>query len=91
MRNEHLWCLFRKFLFISMETLTLQIDDHSVLDSLKRILKLIKGVRIVSTSNNPQGPVPNDCTLSAMKEAETGKDGGVVDTTDLNSFIASME
>lgn len=78
-------------IFLIMETLTLQIEDHSVMDSLKRILKLIKGVRIVGSSNNTYESVPNDITVSAMKEAESGHDAGKVNTSDLKSFIASME
>ena len=34
--------------------------------------------------------VPNDLTLAAMKEAESGNDVGIVPTDSLESFIASM-
>lgn len=35
--------------------------------------------------------IPNALTLTAMKEAESGKDAGVVSMDSLESFIASME
>lgn len=35
--------------------------------------------------------VPNALTLAAMKEAESGKDAGVVSTDSLESFITSFE
>ena len=35
--------------------------------------------------------MPNALTLAAMKEAESGRDAGVVSTDSLERFIASME
>ena len=34
--------------------------------------------------------LPNDTTLSAMKEAESGEDAGIVNIDSVESFIASM-
>ena len=78
-----------------MATLTLQVDNSTILDSLKKILSLMKGVRVIAIDNNPEqtatGDSPNKTTLDAMKEAESEKDAGVVDISSSDSFIASME
>ena len=34
--------------------------------------------------------LPNDTTLSAMKEAESGEDAGIVNIDSVENFIASM-
>jgi len=44
-----------------------------------------------SIQNRIMDDVPNALTLSAMKEAENGKDAGLVSMDSLESFIASME
>lgn len=75
-----------------MATLTLQVENSTILDSLKKILGLMRGVRIVDIDENPyNSDVPNETTLSAMHEAESGDDGGLVDMTSLDHFVASME
>ena len=81
--------------FYRMATLTLQVDNSTILDSLKRILSLMKGVRVIAIDNDPEptatADIPNKTTLDAMKEAESEKDAGVVDISSIDSFIASME
>ena len=79
-----------------MTTLTLQVENPSILTHLKAVLKSIKGVKVLSISNalaknDVWKEVPNAVTLAAMKEAESGNDAGVVSTDSLESFIASME
>ena len=81
-----------------MTTLTLQVENPSILAHLKEALKAFHGVKIVGSSNDFQSvtdmsweEVPNTLTLAAMKEAESGKDAGRVCMDDLESFIASMQ
>lgn len=75
-----------------MATLTLQVENSTILDSLKRILSLMRGVKIVNIDDNSSvTDTPNETTLSAMQEAESGNDGGRVDMTSIENFIASME
>lgn len=75
-----------------MATLTLQTDNISILDHLKGIISLMKDVRILSINNSSSiDDIPNATTIAAMKEAETGKDAGIVKTDSLQSFINSME
>ena len=79
-----------------MTTLTLQVDNPSILTHLKAVLKSIKGVKVLTeddalTKKTAWEDVPNAVTLAAMKEAESGKDAGVVSTDSLESFIASMQ
>ena len=78
-----------------MAQLTLQVDSPSLLEQLKNVLSLMKGVKIVSDSPISRSAaledVPNAETLAAMKEAESGHDAGVVRVDSLESFMASME
>ena len=78
-----------------MAQLTLQIDSPSLLEQLKNVLSLMRGVKIVSDSPVSRSAaledVPNAETLAAMKEAESGYDAGVVRVDSLESFMASME
>lgn len=80
-----------------MTTLTLQVENPSILAHLKVVLKSIKGVKVLSSNNNSLTPedtceeIPNAMTLAAMKEAESGNDAGVVSTDSLESFMASFE
>lgn len=74
-----------------MATITLQIDNSSILEKVKGILSLIQGVHIISINRNAAiEEIPNDTTLSAMKEAESGNDAGVADTSSIQAFINSM-
>lgn len=77
-------------------TLTLQVENPSILTHLKAVLKSIRGVKILSNSDSTAKDavweeVPNAVTLAAMKEAESGEDAGSVSTDSLESFIASMQ
>ena len=78
-----------------MAQLTLQVDSPSLLEQLKNVLSLMRGVKIVSDSPVSRSAaledVPNAETLAAMKEAESGYDAGVVRVDSLESFMASME
>lgn len=73
-----------------MAQLTLQIDSPSLLEQLKNVLSLMRGVKIVSDSPVSRSAaledVPNAETLAAMKEAESGHDAGVVRVDSLESF-----
>ena len=80
-----------------MTTLTLQIENPSILAQLKDALKAFRGVKIIDSVNNAYSSVkaqeenPNAVTLAAMKEIESGKDAGPVCMDNLESFIASMQ
>ena len=78
-----------------MAQLTLQVDSPSLLEQLKNVLSLMRGVKIVSVTPISRSAaledVPNAETLAAMKEAESGYDAGVVRVDSLESFMASME
>lgn len=79
-----------------MATLTLQVENPSILAHLKAVLKSIKGVKVLSSDNASTNEIalddiPNAVTLAAMKEAENVDDAGVVATDSLESFMKSME
>ncbi len=78
-----------------MNELTLQIESPSLLEQLKNILSLMKGVKIVHADVASTGvaidEVPNAVTLTAMKEVESGHDAGVVRMDSFEHFMASME
>lgn len=79
-----------------MTTLTLQIENASILAHLKEVLKALKGVRIVDVDEsqsvcNEAEDIPNVTTIAAMKEAKSGKDAGIVSVDSLDSFITSMQ
>ena len=90
-----MWIFTCETLVKDMAQLTLQVDSPSLLEQLKNVLSLIKGVKIVSDSPISRSAaledVPNAETLAAMKEAESGHDAGVVRVDSLESFMASME
>lgn len=78
-----------------MTTLTLQIDNPTILGHLKEVLKSLKGVKIVDTDIHSSaeenvGDIPNSVTVEAMREARSGKDAGLVSMQDLDSFMASL-
>ena len=79
-----------KEIFGNMTTMTLQIDNPSIYEHLKSVLGLMKGVTIVGMTDNLDVEIPNETTLSAMKEAESGEDAGIVNIDSVESFIASM-
>lgn len=62
-----------------MTTLTLQVENPSILTHLKAVLKSIQSVKVLteddaSTKEEAWEEVPNAVTLAAMKEAESGKE-----------------
>lgn len=78
-----------------MTTLTLEIDNSSILTHLKAVLKAIHGVKILNVNNaasdeNIDSEQPNDVTIAAMKEAKEGNDAGVVCMDSLERFMFSM-
>lgn len=78
-----------------MTTLTLEIDNPSILTHLKAVLKAIHGVKILNVNNaasdeNIYSEQPNDVTIAAMKEAKEGNDAGVVCMDSLERFMSSM-
>lgn len=78
-----------------MTTLTLEIDNPSILTHLKAVLKAIHGVKILNVNNaasdeNIDSEQPNDVTIAAMKEAKEGNDAGVVCMDSLELFMSSM-
>lgn len=78
-----------------MTTLTLEIDNPSILTHLKAVLKAIHGVKILNVNNaasdeNIDSEQPNDVTIAAMKEAKDGNDAGVVCMDSLERFMSSM-
>lgn len=79
-----------------MTTLTLEIDNPSILTHLKAVLKAIHGVKILNVNNaasdeNIDSEQPNDVTIAAMKEAKEGNDAGVVCMDSLERFMSSMK
>lgn len=78
-----------------MTTLTLEIDNPSILTHLKAVLKAIHGVKILNVNNaasdeNIDSEQPNDVTIAAMEEAKEGNDAGVVCMDSLERFMSSM-
>ncbi len=78
-----------------MTTLTLEIDNPSILTHLKAVLKAIHGVKILNVNDaasdeNIDSEQPNDVTIAAMKEAKEGNDAGVVCMDSLERFMSSM-
>lgn len=78
-----------------MTTLTLEIDNPSILTHLKAVLKAIHGVKILNVNNaasdeNIDSEQPNDVTIAAMKEAKEGNDAGDVCMDSLERFMSSM-
>ena len=78
-----------------MTTLTLEIENPSILTHLKAVLKAIPGVKILNVSNaasddDVDSEQPNAVTIAAMKEAKECNDAGVVCMDSLESFMSSM-
>lgn len=79
-----------------MAILTLEIENRSILEHLKSVLEIMKGVRIVDTSitqisEDAVVGIPNAVTLEAMDEAKCGNDAGEVRVDSLQAFIDSMK
>ena len=73
-----------------MKTMTLEIDSPSICEDLKNVIGLMRGVKIIDVTDNMGLEIPNETTLSAMKEAESGEDAGIVNIDSVENFIASM-
>ena len=73
-----------------MKTMTLEIDSPSIFEDLKNVIGLKRGVKIIDVTDNMGLEIPNETTLSAMKEAESGEDAGIVNIDSVENFIASM-
>ena len=73
-----------------MKTMTLEIDSPSIFEDLKNVIGLMRGVKIIDVTDNIGLEIPNETTLSAMKEAESGEDAGIVNIDSVENFIASM-
>ena len=73
-----------------MKTMTLEIDSPSIFEELKNVIGLMRGVKIIDVTDNMGLEIPNETTLSAMKEAESGEDAGIVNIDSVENFIASM-
>ena len=77
-----------------MTTITLNIDNPSIVPSLRKILNALDGVTIAKTTSKRKCKtvdVPNDTTIAAMREIESGNDAGEVKLDSMESFIASMQ
>ena len=78
-----------------MTTLTLQVDNLSMLEHIKGLLSAVKGVKIVKTVESPvpmhSEDIPNAVTQAAMQEAEAGRYAGVVRMDSIEDFVASFE
>ena len=78
-----------------MAQLILQAENPSILEQLKNILSLMKGIKIISSDapvkSVDKTDIPNITTLAAMNEVESGHDAGVVRVDSMESFMASME
>mgnify|MGYP006377267507 FL=1 len=73
-----------------MKTMTLEIDSPSIFEDFKNVIGLMRGVKIIDVTDNMGLEIPNETTLSAMKEAESGEDAGIVNIDSVENFIASM-
>ena len=73
-----------------MKTMTLEIDSPSIFEDLKNVIGLMRGVKIIDVTDNMGLEIPNETTLSAMKEAQSGEDAGIVNIDSVENFIASM-
>ena len=74
---------------------TFELNDPSILEDLKRILKQIGGVEKISVraSKNKKTQVydyPNEQTLEAIAEAKSGGYAGTIDMTNFDSFMNSI-
>lgn len=78
-----------------MTTLTLEIENPSILTHLEAVLKAIHGVKILNVNNvasddDVDSEQPNAVTIAAMKEAKEGNDAGVVCMDSLESFMSNL-
>ena len=74
---------------------TFELNDPSILEDLKRTLKLIRGVgkisvRAVKKEKKQVYEYPNEETLEAIAEAKSGGYAGTIDMTNFDSFMNSI-
>ena len=74
---------------------TFELNDPSILEDLKRTLKLIRGVgkisvRTVKKEKKQVYKYPNEETLEAIAEAKSGVYAGTIDMTNFDSFMNSI-
>ena len=74
---------------------TFELNDPSILEDLKRTLKLIRGVgkisvRAVTKEKKQVYEYPNEETLEAIAEAKSGGYAGTIDMTNFDSFMNSI-
>lgn len=68
---------------IGMYTLTLQVENQSILQSLKRICKVMDGVHIQTSKSAKSISKPNATTMKAINEVREGKTFKASSTDDL--------
>lgn len=57
-----------------MSTLTIQVENNSVLNGLKKILSVMEGVTIISTKKSVSDQDKlNSATIKAIKDVKAGK------------------
>lgn len=74
---------------------TFELNDPSILEDLKRTLKLIRGVGKISVKARTSGQermydYPNAETVAAIAEAKSGGYAGTIDMTNFDSFMNSI-
>lgn len=74
---------------------TFELNDPSILEDLKRTLKLIRGVgkisvRTVKKEKKQVYEYPNEETLEAIAEEKSGVYAGTIDMTNFDSFMNSI-
>lgn len=76
------------------ESLTSALDEvrkaHSSGKKLPDARHLFDDLECVTITKTKHEDVPNDVTLAAMREAESGNDAGEVKLDSIESFVASM-
>ena len=79
----------------TMTTLTIQIENPTIIPSLRKVLGAMEGVSIVkparkSRAKAASADIPNAETIAAMRESESGHDAGAVNLDSLEKFVSSM-
>lgn len=70
-----------------MYTLTLQIENAAILQSLKKICKAMNGVKILTNRAQTSKDVPNATTIKAIEDVRNGKTFSAASTDDLFNQI----
>ena len=66
-----------------MYTLTLQIENAAILQSLKNICRAMNGVKILQNRTRTSEDVPNATTIKAIDDVRKGKTFRAFSTDDL--------